>query len=108
MTKKSSSTQRGYDYAHQRRRKALLAQHIDGSPCPECGKPRWREATKNFDGFPLEADHPPGHAQKHAQNKRANPARRLLHKTCNARGGAWDKPITQKQPPTTAGAFIWG
>lgn len=107
MSQKASSTKRGYGYAHQRRRKALLAQHIDGSPCPECGKPRYRDASKNFDGHALEADHPPGQAQKYAKNKQSNLARRLLHKTCNARGGAWDKPIA-KPTPATSGKFVWG
>lgn len=111
--KKASSTQRGYDYAHQRRRKVLLAQMQDGSPCEECGKPRYKEPAKNFDGFALEADHPPGSAQKYAENKRNNPAKRLIHKTCNARGGAWDKLPAQTAghtkskslPPTNT--FTW-
>lgn len=90
--RKPSSTERGYDSRHQRRRKILLAQLKDGEPCPECHKPMWKDPSKNFDGHPLEADHPPGSAQKYAKNKRLNPAKRLIHKHCNASGGAWDGP----------------
>lgn len=107
--KRATTTQRGYDGAHKRRRKILLAQMVDGSPCEECGKPRYKDPTKNFDGFPLEADHPPGSAQKYADNKRANPAKRLIHKTCNARGGAWDKPIAKpkEEQPAETNWFAW-
>ncbi|WP_420699622.1 AAA family ATPase [Corynebacterium glutamicum] len=106
--KRASSTQRGYDSAHQRRRKVLLAQMVDGSPCEECGKPRYKEPTKNFDGFALEADHPPGSAQKYAENKRNNPAKRLIHKTCNARGGAWDRPVAKPgEKPESGSWFAW-
>lgn len=92
-----TTTQRGYGHAHQQQRRKLIAQLKNGTPCPECGKPMFKTAAKNFDHAPLEADHGPGHALKHAKNKQTTLATRLLHRTCNRRGGAWDKPT----PPTT-------
>ena len=106
-----TTTQRGYGHTHQKQRRKLLAQHKDGAPCPECGKPMYKTAAKNFDGAALEADHGPGNALKYADNKQATKATRLLHRTCNRSGGAWDKPRPARPVPkgqTKPGGFIWG
>lgn len=110
MAKKASSTQRGYGATHQKRRRQLLAQHPNGAPCPECGQPLYREPHRNWDNAPPEADHGPGHALKHATNKQATLATRLLHRTCNRRGGAWDKPPKHNthNNTTTQQTFTWG
>ena len=108
---KTSTDQRGYGWRHQKRRRVLLAQLKDGSPCPECGQPMYKQAERNFDHAALEADHGPGNALKYADNKQATKATRLLHRTCNRSGGAWDKPRPARQAPTgpsKPGGFIWG
>lgn len=103
-----TTTQRGYGHTHQQQRRKLLAQLKDGTPCPECGKPMFKTATKNFDNAALEADHGPGNALKYAQDKQATKATRLLHRTCNRSGGAWDKPRPTKTYNKTAGqGFVW-
>lgn len=87
-----TTTERGYGWAnHQKPREKLLRRHRDGTPCPECGKPMYKEAARNWDGAALEADHPPGATQKYAANKQKNPPRRLLHRHCNRSGGAWER-----------------
>lgn len=96
-----TTTERGYGTQHQKQRRILLARHTDGTPCPECGKPMYKTAAKNFDGAALEADHGPGSALKYAENKQTTKATRLLHRTCNRSGGAWDRPR-----PTHTGAKI--
>lgn len=90
-TMAKSTTERGYDGRHKRNRERMLHQLADGTPCEECGRPMYRDRARNFDHAPLEADH---HAQplKYATNKRAALADRLIHRTCNRAGGAWDSP----------------
>lgn len=96
----AKTADRGYSSRHRKKRESLFAQLEDGTPCPECGEPMYRDATKNFDRAPLEADHPKGYAQKYADNKRANLPRRLIHRRCNRSGGSWDKPhSTPSTPP---------
>ena len=105
---KKSTHERGYGHQHQKQRRRLLAQLKDGTPCPECGKPMYKTATKNFDGAALEADHGPGSALKYAQDKQRTKAIRLLHRTCNRSVGAWDRP--KKKPTggeTTGQRFVW-
>ena len=108
-TAKKSTHERGYGHQHQRQRRKLMAQLKDGSPCPECGKPMYKTADKNFDGAALEADHGPGSALKYAQDKQRTKATRLLHRTCNRSGGAWDRPRSAKPTggETTGQGFIW-
>lgn len=105
---KKSTHERGYGHIHQQQRRKLLAQLKDSTPCPECGKPMYKTAAKNFDGAPLEADHGPGSALKYAQDKQRTKATRLLHRTCNRAGGAWDRP--KKKPTvgeTAVQGFVW-
>ena len=105
---KKSTHERGYGHQHQKQRRRLLAQLKDGTPCPECGKPMYKTATKNFDGAALEADHGPGSALKYAQDKQRTKATRLLHRTCNRSGGAWDRPKNKPTGGETTGqGFVW-
>lgn len=100
----NTTTQRGYGHRHQKQRAHLMRQLTDASPCPVCGKPRYRDPARNFDGAALEADH---HKQplKYATNKHTALADRLIHRTCNRAGGAWDTPTVPErvEPP----AFNW-
>ncbi|MGV0327317.1 hypothetical protein ACUY2E_10325 [Corynebacterium confusum] len=107
--KPETTTQRGYGHSHQKQRRVLFAQLVDGSPCEECGQPMYKTASKNFDGAALEADHGPGSALKYAEDKRRTRATRLLHRTCNRSGGAWDRPIKQQVTDADKGtaAIVW-
>ena len=69
----------------------------------------FKTAAKNFDGAALEADHGPGAALKYAENKRATKATRLLHRTCNRSGGAWDRPRPAKMEESASDGdgFVW-
>lgn len=69
----------------------------------------FKTASKNFDGAVLEADHGPGSALKYAQDKQRTKATRLLHRTCNRSGGAWDKPKkkTPESGESTGQGFVW-
>lgn len=106
-----STHERGYGHQHQKQRRKLMAQLKDGTPCPECGKPMYKTAAKNFDGAALEADHGPGSALKYAENKQTTKATRLLHRTCNRSGGAWDRPRPThtgvKLDKPKADGFVW-
>lgn len=106
-----TTTERGYGAQHQKQRRILLARHKDGTPCPECGKPMYKTASKNFDNAALEADHGPGSALKYADNKQATKATRLLHRTCNRSGGAWDRPrpVPQREDSDESAGygFVW-
>lgn len=106
---KKSTHERGYGHQHQKQRRKLMTQLKDGAPCPECGRPMYKTSGKNFDGASLEADHGPGSALKYAQDKQRTKATRLLHRTCNRSGGAWDKP--RRETPTggetTGQGFVW-
>lgn len=75
----ASTTDRGYGHQHQVNREALLYRHKDGTPCDWCGRPMYRDKSKNFDGAALEADH--------IDADKNHRARRLLHKRCNGQKG---------------------
>ena len=64
-----------YGSAHKQNRRVLLYRLVPGTECEYCGRPMFREAEKNFDSAPLEADH------EDADTSR--PANRLLHRSCN-------------------------
>lgn len=72
---RGTTSQAGYGWAHQKARRALLAAHIDGTPCGMCGHPMYR--TDN-----LHADHTQPRILGGGQ------ADRLVHAQCNLRAGA--------------------
>lgn len=85
--KPKSSSERGYGWRHQQVRKRLMYNLVDGSPCPFCGKPLYKEPARNFDGAALEADH-----TKDIKHHGQNPADRLVHRHCNrSRGDGHDE-----------------
>ncbi|MDK7047785.1 hypothetical protein QP324_04240, partial [Corynebacterium sp. UMB0012] len=58
MSITETTTQRGYGYKqHQKTRKNLLFNLVDGTECEYCARPMFRDPAKNFDGAALEADH---------------------------------------------------
>lgn len=76
--KPKQAHKRGYDWTHRRNRQRLLYNLVDGTPCPGCGNPMYRDPTKNHDGAPLEADH-----TKDIKHHGPSQADRLLCRTCN-------------------------
>jgi hypothetical protein len=104
--RRQSTTHRGYGWRHQRIRTRLLFQLKDGTPCPGCGRPMYRDPAKNHDRAPLEADH-------EADLKHHGPgdANRLLCRTCNrSRGAGHDErlPLNRDpEPDDTSGPTAW-
>nr|WP_033097028.1 hypothetical protein [Rhodococcus sp. p52] len=76
-----SAARRGLGAPHRRQREILLGRHVDGAPCYWCAEPMFRDASRNPDGQPLEADHSLSRA--HGGTK----ADRLLHSVCNRQRG---------------------
>ncbi|WP_156812824.1 hypothetical protein [Corynebacterium ulceribovis] len=71
-----STNERGYGWhRHMVPRRNLLYNHIDGSECEYCGRPMFRDGTKNFDGESLHADH--------IEADKSRPPGRLIHAQCN-------------------------
>lgn len=81
MATTKSTTAKGLGWSHQKQRKRLLRNLVDGTECYWCGNRLFREPTKNWDGHPLEADHSTSRSNGGTQ------ADRLLHKRCNASRG---------------------
>lgn len=95
---RKTTTGKGLGWQHQQQRARLLRSHRDGAPCPclddnRCGpgclcrphghgQPMYRDASRNPDGMPLEADH--GELARSLGGKRAD---RLLLATCNRSRG---------------------
>ncbi|AMU73716.1 hypothetical protein BAB79_02780 [Mycobacteroides abscessus] len=109
-----TTTQKRLGHDHQQQRNRLLARHVDGQPCWWCGKPMYRDRTRNWDHNPnatrsdgkpdtssgsLAADHSTARAQ--STTSRAD---RLLHGTCNKQrqGGHRDdqRPALTNPPDT--------
>ena len=77
MPRPGTSSQRGYGYVHQAKRRAALRGHVEGEPCPLCGLPMFREQGLDLDHeTPLALGGSPG-----------GPSR-LTHRLCNRRAGA--------------------
>ena len=101
---RANAAERGYGSKHVKTRRKLLAQLVDGSPCPWCGKPLHKRAEANWDHAPLEADH-----SKALKHHGPGDADRLLHRHCNrsrADGRDDRKPDAQSEVP--AAPFVWG
>ena len=78
---------RAYGSRHQKRRRALMAQHVDGAPCDWCGKSMFKNKEENFDRRALEADHEDAVADSGGYLL----ATRLLHGSCNGSRGKGDR-----------------
>jgi hypothetical protein len=92
---KLTTTDRGLGWRHQQAVAALKRAHQDGKPCEWCGKPMWRDHTRNWDYNPdipgsgkLQGDHG---AMTRAEALRRGVAiplpDRLLHRRCNNQRG---------------------
>jgi hypothetical protein len=46
-----------YGHPHRQAVAKLWAAHIDGQPCPRCGRPTYRDPLRNWDGRKLHGDH---------------------------------------------------
>jgi hypothetical protein len=85
MPTRGTSTERGYGTEHRKRRAALLAAFVDGTPCPYCHEPMRR-------GQSLDADH--SVAIKHG----GTGADRLSHAKCNRSAGRYlGQPVIKCQ-----------
>lgn len=85
-----STTEKGLGWRHQKDRDRLLRAHIDATLCWWCGKPMYRDRTRNWDYDPASTDRASGslaadhsHARAHGGTK----ADRLLHGQCNKMRG---------------------
>lgn len=67
-----------YGWSHNAERRRLLGELVDGTPCPRCGRPMWRDRPDLLDT---------GHATDVAQGGGDGP-RRLEHGSCNRSAGA--------------------
>ena len=93
--------QRGYGRRHEKQREKLMRNLKDGTPCPHCHRPLYKDPTKNFDGAPLEANH--SNPLANHTNKQAAPlADELLHRRCNRSLGDYSR-----QTPRATSAFNW-
>lgn len=70
----ATTSERGYGWAHQRLRAALLAALVPGSPCPRCHQPMWPRAQD------LDLGHVEGSGKTMYEG--------LQHSTCNRSSGA--------------------
>lgn len=85
-----TTTARGLGWQHQQIRRRLIANHRDGTPCWWCGKPMYREPSRNPDYVP--GSQAPGNGALAADHTLAranggNHADRLLHGLCNKQRG---------------------
>lgn len=95
QAKPKGTTERGYGWRHQQVRKRLMYNHIDGTPCPGCGNPMYKDPAKNHDGAALEADH-----TRDLKHHGPGDADRLICRTCNrTRGDGHDErlPLNRAQ-----------
>ncbi len=93
--RKLTTTQQGLGWRHQQAVAGLKRAHQDGAPCDWCGKPMWREHTRNWDYDPtipgsgkLQGDH--GAMTRAEALRRGVPIPlpdRLLHRRCNSQRG---------------------
>jgi hypothetical protein len=92
------TTDRGLGFRHQQAVDYLRLRLTDGSPCDWCGRPRWLDATKNWDYNPeaatrgngvLQGDHSGmSRSESLRRGEKVLPPDRLLHAECNRQRGA--------------------
>ena len=86
----------GLGWRHQQQRAILMRRLRDGDLCWWCGLPMRKEASKNFDGQALAADH------SQARSLGGMLADRLLHGSCNSQRG--DGKRDNRRPAITGAA----
>lgn len=87
--KPKQAHERGYDWNHRRNRARLMYNLVDGTPCPGCGNPMYKDPARNHDGAALEADH-----TRDLKHHGPSQADRLLCRTCNrSRGDGHDERL---------------
>lgn len=74
----ANTTGSGLGWQHQKVRRQLLAELVDGDPCWRCGRPMWRA-----DASGLDSDH-----VVDRQHGGAGGPERLAHARCNRSAGA--------------------
>ncbi len=94
---KVTTTGKGLGWRHQQKRDQLMRSHVDGSACDWCGRPMYRDRSRNWD-HNAESTNPDNgklHAD-HAAMSRNEAVRRglpiplpdrLLHGVCNIQRG---------------------
>lgn len=116
---KPTTKQKGLGWRHRNHREALLRKHTDGAACDWCGRPMYRDRTRNWDHNPTSTN--PDNGKLHADHagisrnealRKGQPIplpNRLLHGTCNIqRGdGGNDHLATGKQAHTHQLAMAW-
>ncbi|QDP44204.1 HNH endonuclease [Gordonia phage JuJu] len=91
MAPRKTTTQKHLGWSHQQNARHLKAQHVDGTPCWWCGRPMWRDRTRNYDYNPHSTDPASGSLAADHSHPRAHGGRkadRLLHGQCNKERGA--------------------
>jgi hypothetical protein len=94
---KLSTTARGLGHRHQVAVDRLLSAHPDGKTCPWCGRPMWKNRTRNWDYQAGSTNPASGKLQgDHSGMSRSEALRRglpiplpdrLLHGECNRQRG---------------------
>lgn len=72
-----TTTQRGLGYAHQKARAQAVIALKDGTPCPRCGQPMWRNQARYLD-----LDHIIPRSMGGGDGPKV-----LTHRRCNRRAG---------------------
>lgn len=92
-----TQTELGLGWRHQQQRAILMRRLTDGALCWWCNLPMHKDATKNWDGRPLAADH------SQARALGGMLADRMLHYTCNSQRGNGDRDASR---PAITGAPV--
>lgn len=95
--RRKTTTEKGLGWRHRQAVETLFDQLNEGSPCDWCGRPRYRDRTKNWDHKPGSTNPANGKLQgDHSQVSRAEAITkgipiplpdRLLHAECNRQRG---------------------
>lgn len=95
--RKLTTTEKGLGWRHEQAVDDLFVALPDGSPCPWCARPRWKDRTRNHDYKPNSTNPASGKLQgDHSAMSRSEclrrglpipPPDRLLHQECNRQRG---------------------
>lgn len=113
--KRKTQTELGLGWRHRQAADNLRDNHVDGTLCDWCGRPMFRDRTRNWDYSPTSTNPISGVLQAdHSKTSRAEAIRlgvpiplpdRLLHGECNrqrADGRNDHLAVTSKGAPTEA------